>query len=81
MIFVNVAFMRLRICYWAMYSKSESVEWISVEHPSKRKHRIKQFNELQNLAQVAPNSVDIYESGSVDTFYPQHPNELEECCL
>ena len=62
-------------------SKSESVEWISVEHPSKRKHRIKKFNELKNLAQAAPHSTDLYESGLVDTFYPQRSNELEECCL
>ena len=58
-------------------SKFESVEWISAERPSKRKRRIKKFNELKNLAQAAPDSTDLYESDLVDTFYPQRPNELE----
>ena len=62
-------------------SKSDAIEWISVEHPSKRKRRVKGFNELKNLAERTPDSCDLYESGLVDTFYPQRPDELEECCL
>ena len=62
-------------------SKSDTVEWISVEHPSKRKHRIKNFSALRDLAEVTPDSCDLYENGLVDTFYPQRPDELEDCCL
>jgi len=36
---------------------------------------------LQNLAEIMPDSCDLYESGLVDTFYPQRPGELEDCCL
>jgi len=62
-------------------SKSDTVEWISAEHPNKRKRRVKGYNALQNLAEVMPDSCDLYESGLVDTFYPQRPGELEDCCL
>ena len=62
-------------------NKSDTVEWISTEHPSKRKRRVKKYNVLKDLAEVTPDSCDLYESGLVDTFYPQRPDELEDCCL
>ena len=33
-------------------SKSDTVEWVSSVHPSKRKHRIKKFNVLKDIAEV-----------------------------
>lgn len=36
---------------------------------------------MKDLGEVSPDSCDLYESGLVDTFYPQRPNELKDCCL
>ena len=61
--------------------KSDTVEWISVEALSKRKRRVKNFGVVKSLVETTPDSCEIFENNFVDTYYPQRPDELEECCL
>ena len=35
---------------------------------------------MKKLAETTPDSCEVFESNLVDTYYPQRPAELEECC-
>ena len=61
--------------------KSNTVKWIDVSMPHKRKRRLKDHKQLEALAQNDPNTVDIYEETLLETHYPQRPERLEDVCL
>ena len=64
-----------------LYEKSDTVQWISVEKPENRKVRVKKYQELQRLAESAPDSNDLYEPNLLDNFYPNQPASLGNICL
>ena len=61
--------------------KSDTVQWIYVEKPEKRKVRVKKYQELQQLAESNPDSNDLYQANLVDNFYPTRPAALKDVCL
>ena len=61
--------------------KSETVQWISVDQPHKRKRRLKDHGKLKELLENNPDSVNIFDNNIIDDFYPAQPNELEQVCL
>ena len=61
--------------------KSETVQWIPVDQPHKRKRRLKNHKKLKELLDTEPDSVNIFESNIIDDFYPKRPNDLEDVCL
>ena len=64
-----------------LYEKSDAVQWISVERPDKRKVRIKGYRELQQMAELDPDSNDLYQANLIDNFYPNRPASLGHVCL
>ena len=64
-----------------LYEKSDAVQWISVERPDKRKVRIKDYQELQQIAESDPDSNDLYQANLIDNFYPNRPASLGHVCL
>ena len=64
-----------------LYEKSDSVQWITVEKPENRKVRIKNYRELQQLAESDPHSNDLYQANLIDNFYPNRPTSLAHVCL
>ena len=64
-----------------LYEKSDTVQWISVEKPENRKVRVKKYSKLQQLAELDPNSNDLYKDNLIDNFYPNRPVSLGEVCL
>ena len=60
-----------------MCEKSDAVVWISVEITNKRKPRIKKFKAIKKLVETAPDSCELFKSNLVDTYYPQHPDNLK----
>ena len=64
-----------------LYEKSDSVQWITVEKPKNRKVRIKNYRELQQLAESDPHSNDLYQANLIDNFYPNRPTSLAHVCL
>ena len=61
--------------------KSETVKWIDVSQPHKKKWRLKDHSKLVQMQQNDPNSTDLFEDNLVDTFYPRRPNDMEDVCL
>ena len=61
--------------------KSDTVKWIDVSMPHKRKRRLKDHNQLEQLARRDPDADDIYEDSLLETHYPQRPDRLEDVCL
>ena len=61
--------------------KSDTVQWIAVEKPEKRKVRVKKYRELQQLAESDPHSNDLYQANLLDNFYPNRPATLHDICL
>ena len=61
-----------------LYGKSDTVQWVSVDQPHKRRRRLKTH---QKLKEMDPDSTDIFEDNLIDNFYPNRPEELEDLCL
>jgi len=61
-----------------LYGKSDTVQWVSVDQPHKRRRRLKNH---QKLKEMDPDSTDIFEDNLIDNFYPNRPEELEDLCL
>jgi len=36
---------------------------------------------LKQLAEIDPDSIDVFENNLIDNFYPNRPNELENVCV
>ena len=64
-----------------LYEKSVTVQWVDVSMPHARKHRLKDHNQLKQMAENAPNSEDIFAENLIDNYYPQRPAKLEDVCL
>ena len=61
--------------------KSDCVQWVSVEKPENRKVRIKKYGQLKQLAELNPDSNDLYEANLLDNFYLNRPAALADVCL
>ena len=61
--------------------KSDTVKWIEVSMPHKRKRRLKDHKQLEELARSDPDIDDIYEESLLETHYPQRPDRLADVCL
>ena len=61
--------------------KSDTVKWVDVSMPHKRKRRLKDHKLLEALAENNPDTDDIYEDSLLETHYPQRPDRLEDVCL
>ena len=59
----------------------ETIQWVDVCLPHNRKRRIKDHSKLHEIREHDPNSINIFESNLVDTFYPERPDEMEDVCL
>ena len=64
-----------------LLEKSESVVYVPVEMPHKRSRRLKNHDELVNLAEKNPDSEDIFMEDIVSCNYPNRPDDLEDLCL
>ena len=61
--------------------KSNTVKWVDVSMPHKRKRRLKDHKQLEELARSDPDTDDIYEESLLETHYPQRPDRLADVCL
>ena len=61
--------------------KSDTVKWVDVSMPHKRKRRLRDHKQLQEIAKSDPDSKDIFEDNLLDTYYPNRPMELDDVCL
>ena len=61
--------------------KSDTVKWVDVSMPHKRKRRLKDHKQLEELARSDPDTDDIYEESLLETHYPQRPDRLADVCL
>ena len=61
--------------------KSDSVQWVPVDQPHKRKRRLKNHEKLKELADNNPDSTEVFENNLIDNFYPNRPSDLENVCL
>ena len=44
-----------------LFEKSQTIQWISVEEPSKRKRRLKNYSILKQLSESDPESKEVFE--------------------
>ena len=58
--------------------KSDTIKCVDAAFPHKRKRRLKDYNQLQQLKATCPDSTDIFEDNLIDTFYPKRPSELDD---
>ena len=49
--------------------------------PKDRKHRLKKYGDLQQLAATDPDSENVYWDNLYNTYYPQKAAALEDVCL
>ena len=49
--------------------------------PHNRKRRLRDHSKLKQLRECNPNSTEIFEDNTIDTFYPQRPRHMEDICL
>ena len=61
--------------------KSDTVKWVDVSMPHKRKRRLKDHKQLEELARSDPDTDDIYEESLLETHYPQRCDRLADVCL
>ena len=61
--------------------KSDTIKWVDAAFPHKRRRRLKDYSQLQELKASSPDSTDIFEDNLIDTFYPKRPSELDDVCL
>ena len=63
-----------------VYEKSDVIQWVSVKRPEKKKVRIKGYRELQQMAELDPDSNDLYQANLLDNFYPNRLAALSHVC-
>ena len=61
--------------------KSHTVVWVAASMPHNRKRRLRDHSKLKQLRECNPNSTEIFEDNTIDTFYPQRPRHMEAVCL
>ena len=59
----------------------KSNKWVDVSMPHKRKRRLNNHKQLEELARSDPDTDDIYEESLLETHYPQRPDRLANVCL
>ena len=64
-----------------LLEKSETVQYVSVEMPHKRRRRLKNHSELKDLAETDPDSEDIFMEDVIGNHYPKRPDNLDDLCL
>ena len=64
-----------------LYEKSETIKWVDISLPHKRKRRLKDKSKLTELLVVDPNSTDIWEPNVVSDFYPNRSQNMSNICL
>ena len=60
---------------------SETVQYIPVGMPHKRRRRLKNHSDLKELAETNPESEDIFMEDVTGTHYSKRPNSLDDLCL
>ena len=64
-----------------LLEKSETVQYIPVGMPHKRRRRLKNHSNLKELAETNPESEDIFMEDVIGTHYSKRPNSLDDLCL
>ena len=49
--------------------------------PHKRRHRLKDYKNLVQMAESDPENKDIFEQNLIENYYPERPNKLDDICL
>ena len=61
-------------------SKIRQFSGLQLKSP-KKKNRVKNYQELQQLAESDLDSSDLYQANLLDNFYPNRPATLHDICL
>ena len=64
-----------------LLEKSETVQYIPVGMPHKRRRRLKNHSDLKELAETNPESEDIFMEDVIGTHYCKRPNSFDDLCL
>ena len=64
-----------------LLEKSETVQYIPVVMPLKRRLRLKNHSDLKELAETNPESKDIFMEDVIGTHYSKRPSSLDDFCL
>ena len=64
-----------------LLEKSETVQYIPVGKPHKRRRRLKNHSDLKELAETNPESEDIFMEDVIGTHYSKKSNCLDDLCL
>ena len=64
-----------------LLEKSETVQYIPVGMPHKRRCRLKNHSYLKELAETNPESEDIFMEDIIGTHYSKRQNSLDDLCL
>ena len=64
-----------------LLEKSETVQYIPVGMPHKRRRRLNNHSDLKELAKTNPESEDIFMEDVIGTHYSKRPNSLDDLCL
>jgi hypothetical protein len=65
----------------SLCKKSTVVQWVDVNMPDKRRHRLKDHKKLKEIAESDPDSEDVFEQNLIESYYPNRPEKLEDVCL
>ena len=57
-----------------LLEKTETIQYIPVGMPHKRRHRLKNHSDLKELAETNPESEDIFMEYFIGTYYSKRPN-------
>ena len=61
--------------------KSRDVSWVDVDMPNNRTRRVREVEEVREIAKNEPSTEEFYGEGLVTDFYPKRPPQYEEECL
>ena len=64
-----------------LYGKSATIRFINTNEPSNRNRNLKPYKQLLEIQELNPDSNDLYTNSYLDDYYPNRPDELEDCCL
>ena len=64
-----------------LLEKSETIQYITVGMPHKRRRRLKNHSDLKELAETNPESEDIFMEDVIGTHYSKRPNSLDDLYL
>ena len=61
--------------------KSRDVSWVDVDMPNNRTRRVREVEEVREIAKDEPSTEEFYGEGLVTDFYPKRPPQYEEVSL